>query len=153
MKVAVGSDHAGYSLKEEIVRFLSESGVDFTDFGVFSPERADYPDTGAPVAEAVARGEFDRGILICYTGVGMSIVANKVPGIRAALCGDSGCATLTREHNDSNVLVLSARATPPETAREIAKTWLSTSFPGEERHSNRVRKIGEIEKKYNGGGD
>jgi ribose 5-phosphate isomerase B len=152
MKVAVGSDHAGYELKEGVVRYLAESGVDYVDFGVFSPERADYPDTGVLVAEAVARGDFDRGILICYTGIGMSIVANKVPGIRAALCADKECAVLTREHNDTNILVLGSHMTSIEQARRIVDTWLSTDFPGEERHARRISKIADIDRKYGGGG-
>jgi ribose 5-phosphate isomerase B len=151
MRIAVGSDHAGCALKEEIVRFLAELEIEFRDFGVFSEARADYPDTGLQVAEAVANGEFDRGVLVCSTGIGMSITANKVPGIRAALCGDMECAVLSREHNDSNVLVLGARVTPAPAALEILRVWLDTPFPGEERHARRIRKIAEIEEKYNGG--
>ena len=152
MKVAIGSDHAGFTLKEGVVRHLAERGVDYVDFGVFSSERSDFPDTGVLVAESVADGEYDLGILICYTGIGMSIVANKVPGIRAALCRDSECAVLSREHNDSNILVLGACATPIEEARGIVDTWLCTQFPGEERHARRIRKIAEIDEKYGRGG-
>jgi len=151
MKVAVGSDHAGYRLKKEIVRFLSNEQIQFKDFGVFSLDRADYPDIGVQVGEAVANKEFDRGILICASGIGMSITANKVPGIRAALCSNVECAQLSREHNDSNILVLGERVTSVASALEILRTWLSTDFSGKERYAMRIRKISEIEKRYNGG--
>lgn len=151
MKIAVGSDHAGFLLKQEILDFLAQQEVEYRDFGVFSEQRADYPDTGVEVAEAVANGEFDRGILVCATGIGMSIVANKVPGVRAALCRDVECAVLSRQHNNANVLVLGAHATDSETAKEIVRAWLSTEFPGEERHARRVRKIAEIDQRYHGG--
>lgn len=139
-------------MKGEVVRFLSNEKTEFEDFGVFNTERSDYPDIGVRVAEAVANGEFDRGILICASGIGMSITANKVPGVRAALCSDTYCARLSREHNDSNVLVLGERVTGVGPALDIVRTWLSTDFPGEERHARRVRKILAIEKKYTGGG-
>jgi len=152
MKIAVGSDHAGYMLKQGILRFLTERRFEFKDFGVFSEDPADYPDVGFEVARAVANGEFDRGILICSTGIGMSITANKVPGVRAALCVDTHCALLSREHNDANVLVLGERVTRADVALEIVDTWLSAVFPGEERHARRIRKISEIEREYNRGG-
>ena len=152
MRVAVGSDHAGFPLKEAVVGFLRQQGVDLKDFGAFSPDRMDYTDPGREVAEAVANGEFDRGILICGTGIGMSITANKVPGIRAALCKDAYCATMAREHNDANVLALGGRVTEEETAFEIVRTFLATDFSGEERHAARIRKITEIERKYSKGG-
>ena len=152
MRIAVGSDHAGYKLKEEIVRFLANEGIDLKDFGVHTNDPADYPDIGIKVAEAVANGEFDCGILICATGVGMSIAANKVPGIRAALCANVDCAVLSRKHNDANVLVLGARVLDDANAVEITKTWLAGEFSGEKRHLNRIMKIAQIEKKYNGSG-
>ena len=152
MRVALGSDHAGYMLKEEVSRFLAGNRIDFKDFGAFTSASVDYPDIGIEVAEAVANGEFDRGILICGIGTGMSMVANKVPGIRAALCNDTYTARITREHNDSNVLVLGARVIDAPTALQITEVWLSTDFSGEERHARRIRKISEIEDKHSGGG-
>ena len=150
--MALGSDHAGYMLKEEVSRFLAGNRIDFKDFGAFTSASVDYPDIGIEVAEAVANGEFDRGILICGIGTGMSMVANKVPGIRAALCNDTYTARITREHNDSNVLVLGARVIDAPTALQITEVWLFTDFSGEERHARRIRKISEIEDKYSGGG-
>lgn len=144
MKVAVGSDHAGFMLKEEVTRILREAGVEYEDFGVYTLDSADYPDTAKKVARAVANGEFDRGILVCASGIGMSIAANKVKGIRAALCGDEMTARLSREHNDANILVMGALVTNAERAAEIIRVWLSTEFSGEERHARRVRKIGEL---------
>lgn len=152
MKVALGSDHAGFALKEAIARFLTEEKVIFKDFGVHSADRADYPDTGISVAEAVASGEFDRGILVCATGIGMSILANKIPGIRAALCTNVDCAILSRSHNDTNILVLGGRVIDAETAVEITKAWLTTEFPGDENHVRRLQKITQLEKKYGNAG-
>lgn len=140
MKIAIGSDHGGFQLKKTICRFLEEEGIAYQDFGTYSPESCDYPDIAFAVAEAVARGEFDQGILICGTGIGMAIAANKVPGIRAALCHDTYSARMSREHNDANVLTLGERVVGPGLAVEIVKTWLSSSFAGE-RHSRRVEKI------------
>ena len=147
MRVAVGSDHAGFPLKEALVYFLGQQNVDLKDFGAYSPDSVDYPDIGFQVAEAVANGEFDRGILICGTGIGMSITANKVPGIRAALCKDMYCALMAREHNDANILCLGSRTTEEKTAFDITRTFLATDFSGEERHTKRIRKITEIERK------
>jgi ribose 5-phosphate isomerase B len=153
MKIAVGSDHAGYALKEEIVQFLANNGLEFEDFGVHSAERADYPDIGLAVAENVAAGsEYDRGILVCGSGIGMSIAANKVPGIRAALCESTYTARFSRLHNNSNILVLGGRILGVDIALDILSTWLETSFPGEERHAKRIAKIADIEKKYTRGG-
>jgi ribose 5-phosphate isomerase B len=152
MRIAIGSDHAGYWLKEELARYLKEHEYEFKDFGVRSVERSDYPDTGLEVADAVARGAFDRGILVCGSGVGMSIAANKVPGIRAALCNDIYTASISRSHNDSNVLTLGERVVGPGVALEIVEAWLATEFSGEERHAKRIGKIAEIEKKYCKGG-
>ena len=127
--------------------FLGQQNVDLKDFGAYSPDSVDYPDIGSQVAEAVANGEFDRGILICGTGIGMSITANKVPGIRAALCKDMYCALMAREHNDANILCLGSRTTEEKTAFDITRTFLATDFSGEERHAKRIRKITEIERK------
>ena len=152
MKIAVGSDHAGYGLKEAVVRCLEDDHADFKDFGPSSPDPVDYTDIGIQVAETVASGEFDRGILVCGTGIGMSITANKVPGIRAALCTNAYCAKMSREHNDANVLTLGSRITDERAALEIVRTWLSTEYPGVERHARRIAKIHAVEDKYNGGG-
>lgn len=152
MRIAIGCDHAGFALKQEVLRFLREQGFTYHDFGVYSEERADYPDVGFEVAHAVAQGEYTRGILICATGIGMSITANKVPGIRAALCTDVFCARMSREHNDANILVLGAKVLERDTALEIVHTWLTTEFPGDERHARRIQKITQIENEYNRGG-
>ena len=152
MKIAVGSDHAGYELKEAVLSLLRDQGVDYKDFGAYSTDSVDYPDIGSKAAEAVANGECDRGILICGTGIGMSITANKVPGIRAALCTTPYCAVMSREHNDANVLVIGARVTDQETALEIARTWLATEFPNDPRHARRIQKMADIDKRYHGGG-
>ncbi|MHB1457278.1 MAG: ribose 5-phosphate isomerase B [Armatimonadota bacterium] len=152
MKLAIGSDHAGYKLKEEVVFFLRKQQIDFTDFGTCSLDPIDYPDVGEKVAEAVASGEFNRGILICGTGIGISIAANKVPGIRAALCSDTFSARSSIEHNNANILALGERTTGPGVAIDIVKTWLATEFPHEERHQRRIDKISDIEDKFSKGG-
>ena len=152
MRIAIGADHAGYRLKDEIAGYLADRGLEYSDFGTREGEPVDYPDIGVQVAEAVAAGDFDRGILVCGSGIGMSITANKVPGIRAALCGDTYCARMSRLHNDANVLVLGERSTGVGPAMDIVETWLGTEFPNEERHAKRVRKILEIEHRMNGGG-
>lgn len=152
MKVAVGSDHAGYGLKEAVLQYLRDEDIPFKDFGAYSLDSVDYPDIGAQTAEAVANGEFDRGILICGTGIGMSITANKVRGIRAALCGSAYCAEMAREHNDANVLVLGSRVTDEQTALDIVRTWLATEFPNDPRHARRIEKMMKIDERYNGGG-
>lgn len=144
MKVAIGCDHGGYQLKEEIKRYLQDTGVDYKDFGTHSEESCDYPDYAKLVAEAVAAGECTRGILICGTGIGMSIAANKVPGIRAALCHDCFSAKATREHNDSNILCMGERVIGRGLAMEIVRLWLFTAFTGG-RHQKRVDKITELE--------
>jgi ribose 5-phosphate isomerase B len=141
LKIALGSDHAGYRLKEEIAEVLRSDGVNFQDFGAFSEEPVDYPDIAREVAEAVSRGEFDRGILICGTGVGMCIVANKIHGVRAALCSDEYTARLSRAHNDTNVLTLGGRTIGPELAKSIVRVWLDTAFDTGSRHAKRVEKI------------
>ncbi|MBE6048916.1 MAG: ribose 5-phosphate isomerase B [Clostridium sp.] len=148
MKIAIGSDHGGFELKQEIHKYLSENGYEVKDFGTYSTDSCDYPDYGVKVAEAVAAKEYEFGILICGTGIGISISANKVPGIRAALCSDTFSAHATREHNDANILAMGARVIGPGLALDIVKTFLSAKFEGG-RHINRINKISEIEKKYN----
>lgn len=140
MKIAIGSDHGGFALKQQIIALLNEMGHQVKDFGCFSEDSVDYPDFAFPTAEAVAGGEFERGILICGTGIGVSICANKVKGIRCALCGDVLSAELTRKHNDSNVLAMGGRIIGVETAKAIVKTWLNTEFEGG-RHIRRIEKI------------
>jgi ribose 5-phosphate isomerase B len=146
MKLAIGSDHGGFALKALIITYLGELGYEAEDFGCYSLDSADYPAVAFPVAEAVARGDFEKGILICGTGIGMSIAANKVKGIRCALCADSLSARLTREHNDSNVLAMGARIIGPEMAKEIVKVWLRTDYIGK-HHSKRIQMISDFENK------
>lgn len=147
MRIALGSDHGGFLLKNEIKKHLEQKGIEFEDLGCFSTEPVDYPDIGQAVGEAVVRGEFDRGIICCGTGIGISISANKVPGIRAALCGDCFSAKASREHNDANVLALGERVIGVELAKMIVDTWLISEFQGG-RHGRRVGKIAKIEEKY-----
>lgn len=144
MRVAIGCDHTALALKQSTIDILNELGHEVRDFGTNSTESMDYPDVARPLAEAVARGEFDRGILICGTGIGMCIAANKVHGIRAALCHDTFSARQTREHNDSNILCYGARVIGPGLAGDIARIWLGTEFTGG-RHARRVGKISDIE--------
>lgn len=144
MKVCIGADHRGVGLKEKIKDLLKQEGIDFEDFGTHAKKSVDYPDFGLSVAQAVAKGEYDRGILICNTGIGMSITANKVKGVYAALCLNKEMAEFSRKHNDANVLTLGAAFVEPDEAVEIVKTWLSTNFEGE-RHKKRVRKVKKIE--------
>ncbi|MGQ9629925.1 MAG: ribose 5-phosphate isomerase B [bacterium] len=147
MNIALGSDHGGFELKEKIKELLRELGHDYVDYGTDNPASVDYPDYGEAVAKAVAEGKHDRGILICGTGIGMSIVANKVPGIRAALCYDLFGVKMAREHNDANILTMGGRMTGVDLAKEIVRTFLSTPFSGGERHRRRVDKISKIERK------
>lgn len=146
MKIAVGSDHGGFNLKQTIINYLKENGIDYKDFGCYSEDSVDYPDFAKKVAEAVSQGEYDKGILICGTGIGISIAANKVKGIRAALCNDCFSARMAREHNDANILAMGERVVGKGLALEITKTWLESEFQGG-RHQRRVNKIMEIEKK------
>lgn len=146
MKIAIGADHGGFNLKKEIVALLEELGHDYKDFGTHSADSIDYPDVAIPVAEAVAAGEFDRGILICGTGIGIGIAANKVKGIRAALVHDSFSAKATRQHNDSNIMTMGERVIGPGLALDLVTTWLDTDFEGG-RHSNRVDKMSAYESK------
>jgi ribose 5-phosphate isomerase B len=147
MRIAIGSDHAGFRLKGIIKERFGAPDREFTDFGVNTAQPADYPDVAADVAGAVAQGDYDQGILICGTGIGMAIVANKVPGIRAALCHDVCTARASREHNDANILTLGERVLQPDAACDIVDAWLSARF-AEGRHARRLAKIRELEKKY-----
>ncbi|MCR4815286.1 MAG: ribose 5-phosphate isomerase B [Lachnospiraceae bacterium] len=141
MKISIASDHGGFDLKEKVKTHLEEKGYEVKDFGCFEKKSCDYPDFGKPAAEAVASGECDFGVLICTTGIGMSMVANKVKGVRAALCADSLSASLTRLHNNANVLVLGAGVVGELLALNIADTFFGTEFSGEERHQRRIDKI------------
>jgi ribose 5-phosphate isomerase B len=144
MKIAVGSDHAGFELKQRLVAYLVEGGHEVLDLGVASPERSDYPDQAAAVARSVVAGDAARGLLVCGTGVGMAIAANKVRGVRAANCDDLFVARLARAHNDANVLALGARVVGPGLAEAILEAFLGTPFEGG-RHAARVGKIGGLE--------
>ena len=145
MRVAISSDHGGNNLRKEIVNLMNELGIEYQDFGPHTDDSVDYPDYAKPVADLVASGEFDRGILICGTGIGMSISANKVKGIRCALVHDVFSAKATRGHNDSNILAMGERVIGPGLAREIAQTWLTEEFEGG-RHGKRIQKITDLEK-------
>jgi ribose 5-phosphate isomerase B len=147
MRIGLACDHGGFELKEELKAFLKSTGVETVDMGSFNEESVDYPDFGVRVAEQVSRGELERGILICGTGIGMSIVANKFPGVRAALANDLYSARCSREHNDANILVIGGRMIGREVAREIVKVWLSTPFAGG-RHQQRIDKIKALEKQH-----
>ncbi|VFU16958.1 D-ribose 5-phosphate epimerase (promiscuous) [anaerobic digester metagenome] len=148
MKIAVAGDHGGFRLKQEVVALLEKSGIEYQDFGTFSEDPVDYPDLALLVAEAVKKGDFDRGILCCGTGIGVAITANKVPGIRAAQCHDTFSARAAREHNNANVLTMGQRVIGPGLAGDIVAAWLQAEFQGG-RHDCRVAKICAIEKKYN----
>ena len=141
--IAIGSDHGGFELKQEIMAHLTKRGLEFKDFGTYTPDSCDYPVYGRAVAKAVASGECERGIIICGTGIGISITANKIPGIRAALCTDCFCAEATRLHNDANILALGGRVVGPGLALKIVDTFLDTPFSGEERHKRRISLIEE----------
>lgn len=139
--IAIGSDHGGYRLKEEIKKHLKQKGMSFQDFGCDSEDACDYPIYARNVAQAVAEGKCEKGILICGTGIGISISANKVEGIRAALCGDCFSAEATRQHNDANILCLGARVTGTGLALKIVDTFFETEFSEEERHKRRIEMI------------
>lgn len=143
MKIGIGSDHGGFDLKETIIEFLKEQEIDYVDYGTYSKDSVDYPDFGEKVGRAVVAGEVDRGIVICGTGIGISIAANKVQGVRCALCSDCFSARMSREHNDANVLALGGRVLGVELALEIVRTYLSNDFEGG-RHALRVKKLDEI---------
>ena len=146
MKIAIGSDHTGFELKQKLIEHLKALGHQVQDFGSNSTEPSDYPKYAFPVAKSVAENQNERGILICGNGIGMSIVANKVPGVRAALSVTEKMAKDTREHNDSNVLVLAGRDLPGDSNLKIADVWLTTPFSNLERHARRVEEIRELEK-------
>jgi ribose 5-phosphate isomerase B len=147
MKLAIGADHGGYVLKNEIVEFLNKIGnIVIVDYGTSGPESVDYPDYGRKVSEAVSNGSADRGILICGTGIGMSIVANRFPKVRAALCHDNFTARMSRLHNDANILVMGERVIGRGVALDMVKAWLETDFEGS-RHARRLQKIEEITEK------
>lgn len=139
--IALGSDHGGYALKQEVMKHLTEKGIEYKDYGCYSEESCDYPIYGKAVAEAVAKGECEQGIIICGTGIGISIAANKVPGIRAALCHDCFSAQATKEHNNANVLAMGARVVGPGLALKIVDTFLETPFSNDERHIRRINMI------------
>lgn len=144
MVIALGSDHGGFGLKETIKSHLEEKGIPYRDFGTYSSDSVDYPDFAKAVAMAVVNGECERGILVCGTGIGISIAANKVKGIRAALCHDAFSAQMSREHNNANVLAMGERVVGPGLALMIVDIWLSTEFAGG-RHGRRVDKITALE--------
>ncbi len=139
--IALGSDHGGFALKQEIIKYLEENRIEYRDFGCYSENSCDYPEYAKKVANAVVDGGFDKGILICGTGIGVSIVANKVKGIRCALCHDCFSAKATREHNDANVLAMGGRIVGPGLALEIVDIFLHTEFSHDERHMRRVSQI------------
>ena len=144
MKIAIGSDHGGYELKARIAEFLKRGKYDVDDMGTHSKDSCDYPVIGFEVARAVSSGMVDRGVLVCKTGIGMSMAANKVRGVRAALCGRPDIAVSSKEHNDSNVLVLGSMFVNVPQAKRILAAWLSTEFEGG-RHQKRLRQIQKIE--------
>lgn len=139
--IAIGSDHGGFELKKAVMAHLEKRGLEYKDFGTYTRDSCDYPEYGRAVALAVASGEFERGIVICGTGIGISIAANKVPGIRAALCGDCFSAQATREHNDANILAMGARVVGEGLALKIVDTFLDTPFSNDERHIRRISRI------------
>ncbi len=151
MKIAIGCDHAGFGLKEDILRLLKSLDINLIDCGTNTTESVDYPDFGEKVSELVSSGKVDRGILICGTGIGMSMVANKFPNVRASLCNDLFTAKMSRMHNDANILVLGGRIIGKDLAAEIVKVWLNTPFEGE-RHLRRLDKIKKIEENINSNG-
>ncbi len=145
-RVAIGADHGGVELKATLVRALQAKGLEVADLGTHSSAPCDYPEIGYKVASAVAQGRFDRGILLCKSGIGIAIVANKVPGVRAGVCGDTFDAQRSRSHNDANVLVMGAEKLSETKAKRILDTWLSTPFEAGGRHERRVRQIAALER-------
>jgi ribose 5-phosphate isomerase B len=144
-KVALGADHAGFAIKESLKSWLIDQNYQVLDYGTHSPEPVDYPDYAALVGEAVAAGKVERGVLVCGTGIGMAIAANKVGGVRAAACSDLYTARMSREHNDANVLTLGGRLMGPDMALDILRMWLETPFAGD-RHRRRIDKIGALDR-------
>ncbi len=151
-KLAIASDHAGFDLKESIVAYLHNEGVAVEDFGPVNSDSVDYPDYGMRIAQAILDKEVERGIVICGTGVGMSIVVNRFPGIRGTLCSDLYTTKMCREHNDSNILIMGGRVIGKGLAQEIVKTWLETPFEGG-RHQKRLDKIEDIDSKLKSKGE
>lgn len=145
MKIAIGCDHGGFEIKNELVAHLSKRNIECEDFGIYELAPIDYPDMAKTVAEAVLSGKCDRGILVCGTGIGMSIAANKIKGIRAAVCSDHFSVKYTRLHNDSNILCMGGRVIGPGTACELADLFIDTDFSQGERHQNRINKIHALE--------
>ncbi len=145
MKLGIGSDHGGFELKEHIREYLEKENIEYVDYGTYSLESVDYPDYGKRVGEAVASGEVDRGIVVCGTGIGISIACNKVKGVRCALCSEPYSARMSIEHNNANVLALGGRVLGKDLALEILGTWLKAEFQGG-RHQRRIEKISEIDK-------
>ncbi|WP_026506924.1 ribose 5-phosphate isomerase B [Butyrivibrio sp. MC2013] len=143
--IALGSDHGGYALKMSVIKHLEERGFEVKDFGTYSEDSCDYPEFARAAAEAVASGECEKGIVICTTGIGVSIVANKTKGIRCALCSEISTARLTREHNDSNMLAMGGGFVGPVLANEIVDTFLDTEFSGLEKHSRRISQLMDME--------
>lgn len=141
--IALGNDAAGYTLKQEVIRYLEQEGIEYKDYGSYDGSPCDYPVYAKAVAKAIVAGECEKGILICGTGIGISIAANKVKGIRAALCHDTFSAQATREHNDANILAMGARVIGPGLAVKIVDTFLHTEFSNVDRHINRIRQIEE----------
>ncbi len=146
-RIAVGADHGGFELKAKLIAFLRTKGAEVADLGTHSPKPCDYPTIGYKVAAAVAGGKFDRGVLLCKSGIGIAIAANKVPGIRAAVCHDAFDAQRSRGHNDANVLVMGAETLSGAQAARILETWLATPFEAGGRHERRVKQIAAIERK------
>lgn len=146
MKIAIGCDHGALDLKNTLIAHLKEKGYEVKDFGTYTKDSCDYPDFAAPAARAVASGECDRGIVLCTTGIGVSITANKIPGIRCALLSDKMSARLTREHNDTNMMAMGAGVVGEMLALEIADTWLGTEFSHADRHQRRIDKVMALEK-------
>ncbi|MEA4947570.1 MAG: ribose 5-phosphate isomerase B [Oscillospiraceae bacterium] len=142
--IALGSDHGGYALKQEVIRHLQARGLEYRDYGCYSEASCDYPEFGHAVGHAVADGMADRGIVICGTGIGISLAANKVPGVRAAVCTDCFTAEATRQHNDANILALGGRVVGPGLALKIVDTFLDTPFSNGERHIRRISQIEDI---------
>ncbi|WP_035767270.1 ribose 5-phosphate isomerase B [Butyrivibrio sp. NC2002] len=143
--IALGSDHGGFALKQVVIKHLEERGIEYKDFGTYDENSCDYPIFGKAAAEAVANGECEKGIVICTTGIGISIVANKVKGIRCALCSEPHSARLTREHNDANVLAMGGGLIGTDMAIDIVDTFLDTPFSGLEKHSRRISEIADME--------
>ena len=146
MKIAIGCDHGAFALKNKMVSWLEGKGYEVRDFGTYTPDSCDYPEFAAAAARAVASGECEKGIVLCTTGIGVSISANKIDGIRCALLSDVWSAKMTRLHNDTNMMAMGAGVVGENLALEIADTWLGTEFSGEQRHQRRIDKVMALEK-------